>query len=222
MILDPECHKTKNIFFIRANGTYAPCCYTSTNTQMEEMLGQELYGQLNLTNHSYEEVINSQAWQKIKDMVVSDNPLSICKHLCSIREKGDARVDMINNVRVNFNNKMKPFNEYFKLYAYKKYDINDLSFRVNDNFVLTYRLTHDEIKQMFAGADTKEGINLQLKCGVKMYVVIKRNISAVRFTINTHGGNFNLRFTIEEFQKLIENYKFQMENNVKWDDYDPR
>jgi hypothetical protein len=117
---------------------------------------------------------------------------------------------------------MKPFNEDFKLYAYKKYDINDLSLRVNDNFVLTYRLTHDEIKQMFASANTKEGINLHLKCGIKMYVVIKRNISAVRFTINTHGGNFNLRFTTEAFESLISNYKFQMENAVKWDDYDPR
>lgn len=117
---------------------------------------------------------------------------------------------------------MKTFNEDLKLYAYKKYDINDLSLRVNDNFVLTYRLTHDEIKQIFAGANTKEGINLQLKCGIKMYVVIKRNISAVRFTINTHGGNFNLRFTLSAFENLISNYNFQIENAVKWDDYDPR
>ena len=117
---------------------------------------------------------------------------------------------------------MKLFDEHFKLYAYKKYDINDLSLRVNDNFVLTYRLTHDEMKQMFEGANTKEGVNLHLKCGIKMYVVIKRNISAVRFTINTHGGNFNLRYTIEEFEKLINDYNFQMANPVKWDDYDPR
>lgn len=117
---------------------------------------------------------------------------------------------------------MKPFNEHFKLYAYKKYDINDLSLRVNDNFALTYRLTHSEIKQMFDGADTKDGINLHLVCGIKMYIVIKRNIAAVRFTINTHGGNINLRFTIEEFEKLIKDYNYQMNNTVEWDDYDPR
>jgi len=222
MQLDPECYKSRNLFFIRSNGIYSPCCYTSANDQLENFLGPELYQQLNLTNHSYEEVTNSEAWKKIKTMIESDNPIPICKFLCAQREKGNARVDMINNVRVGFTNIMKPFNEQFKLYAYKKYDINDLSFRVHDNFVLTYRLTHDEIKQMFAGADTKEGINLQLKCGVKMYVVIKRNISAVRFTINTHGGNFNLRFGINEFLKLIDDYYFQMENAVKWDDYDPR
>lgn len=222
MQLDPECYKSKNLFFIRANGTYAPCCYTSANDQLEKFLGDELYSQLNLTNHSYWEVTNSEAWKKIRTMIESDDPLPICKLLCAQREKGDARVDMINNVRVEFNNKMKPFNEYFKLYAYKNYDINDLSIRVNDNFVLTYRLTHDEIKQMFEGAHTKEGINLHLKCGVKMYVVIKRNISAVRITINTQGGNLNFRHTIEDFGKLIADYKFQMENRVKWDDYDPR
>jgi len=222
MQLDPECYKSKNLFFIRANGTYAPCCYTSANDQLEKFLGEEFYGQLNLTNHSYEEVTNSEAWSKIRTMVESDNPLPICTFLCSKREPGNARVDMINNKRIAFNNVMKTFNEDFKLYAYKKYDINDLSFRVNEKFVLTYRFTHDEMKQMFAGADTKEGINLHLKCGIKMYVVIKRNISAVRFTINTHGGNFNLRFSIEAFKNLIANYNFQMENNVKWDDYDPR
>jgi hypothetical protein len=155
-------------------------------------------------------------------MVKSDNPLPICSLLCAKREPGNARVDMINNKRVSFINVMKPFDEEFKLYAYKKYDINDLSLRVNTNFVLTYRLTHDEMKQIFAGASTREGINLHLKCGVKMYVVIKRNISAVRFTINTHGGNFNLRFSIESFYGLMADYNFQMENNVKWDDYDPR
>jgi len=222
MQLDPECYKSKNLFFIRANGNYSPCCYTSANDQLEKFLGEELYSQLNLTNYSYEEVTNSQAWSTIRTMVESDNPLPICSLLCAKREPGNARVDMINNKKVSFNNIMKPFNEEFKLYAYKKYDINDLSLRVNNNFVLTYRLTHDEMKQIFAGANTREGINLHLKCGVKMYVVIKRNISAVRFTINTHGGNFNLRFTIEAFEGLMANYNFQMENNVKWDDYDPQ
>jgi hypothetical protein len=117
---------------------------------------------------------------------------------------------------------MKPFDQSFKLYAYKKYDINDISLRVNDNFVLTYRWTHNEIKQIFEGAYTHPGINIKLECGIKMYVVVKKNISAVRFTINTHGGNLNLRYTIEDFENLITDYNYQMSNTVKWDDYDPR
>ena len=105
MQLDPECYKSKNLFFIRANGTYAPCCYTSANDQLEKFLGEELYSQLNLTTHSYEEVINSQAWSTIRTMVESDNPLPICTFLCAKREEGNERVDVINNVRVGFNTK---------------------------------------------------------------------------------------------------------------------
>lgn len=117
---------------------------------------------------------------------------------------------------------MKLFSSPFKLYAYKKYDINDISLRINNNFVLTYRWTHDEIKQIFEGAYSKPGINIKLQCGVNMYVVVKKSIEAVRFTINTHGGNFNLRFTIPDFEALQQDYNFQMNNAVAWDDYDPR
>lgn len=117
---------------------------------------------------------------------------------------------------------MKLFTAPFKLYAYKNYDINDLSLRVTDNFVLTYRFTHEELKQIFEGAYTKPGINIKLANGIKMYVVVKNNIQAVRFTINTHGGNINLRFSIPEFESLIADYQHQMTNPTEWDDYDPR
>lgn len=117
---------------------------------------------------------------------------------------------------------MKPFNSPFKLYAYKNYDICDLSLRVSDNFVLTYRLTHEELKQIFEGAYTKPGINIKLSCGIKWYCVVKRNIDGVRFTINTHGGNINLRFEIKDFENLINDYHHQMSTPVEWDNYDPR
>lgn len=117
---------------------------------------------------------------------------------------------------------MKLFTDAFKLYAYKKYDICDISFRVTDTFVLTYRLTHNEIKQLFSGAFEKPGINLKLECNVKIYAAVKRNIDALRLTINTHGGNINLRYEIKNFEDLIADYNYQMSNPVKWDDYDPR
>ncbi len=104
MKLDPQCYKTKNLFFIRPNGMYVPCCYVSTNPQLETFLGQELYQQLNLTNYTYDEIVNSEAWKKIRSMIESDNPLNICKTLCSGSEKIDARADMINNIRVEFRN----------------------------------------------------------------------------------------------------------------------
>lgn len=117
---------------------------------------------------------------------------------------------------------MKEFGNNFKLYAYKKYDICDLSLKVTGNFVLTYRLTHDELKQIFQGSFEKEGINVRLNSGTKLYAVIKKNISALRLTINTHGGNFNLRYSVESFTNLISDYERQMNNPVDWDDYDPR
>jgi len=117
---------------------------------------------------------------------------------------------------------MKPFNETFKLYAYKKYDICDLTLRVTDTFALTYRLTHDELRQIFTGAYDKPGVNVRLASGGKFYVVVKKSIDGVRFTITTHAGNFNLRYTIPDFESLIEDYNYQIENAVEWDDYDPR
>jgi hypothetical protein len=117
---------------------------------------------------------------------------------------------------------MKAFDQAFKLYAYKKYDICDISFRVTDTFVLTYRFSHDEMKQLFSGAYEKPGINIKLDCGIKIYAVVKKNIDALRLTINTHGGNINLRYEIKDFVALVDDYNFQMANPVKWDEYDPR
>jgi hypothetical protein len=113
---------------------------------------------------------------------------------------------------------MKIFDKNFKLYAYKYKDYNDLSFRVNDNFVLTYRFTHEELKKLFSDAFLKPGIDLKLNCGVKIYCVIKRNISALRVSIFTAGGAFNLRYPIQDFKSLIDEYTFQMNNKVEWDD----
>jgi hypothetical protein len=117
---------------------------------------------------------------------------------------------------------MKPFSEAFKLYAYKNYNICDLTLRVTDTFAITYRLTHDELRQIFTGAYTQPGINVRLETGGKFYVVVKERIAAVRFTITTHAGNFNLRYTIPDFENLIADYNNQMNSPVEWDDYDPR
>ena len=117
---------------------------------------------------------------------------------------------------------MKEFVDDFKLYAYKKYDICDLSLKVTGNFVLTYRFTHNELKQMFSNSFDKEGVNIRLNNGTKLYAVVKKNISALRLTINTHGGNFNLRYEVQRFTNLIAEYERQMNNPVDWDNYDPR
>lgn len=116
---------------------------------------------------------------------------------------------------------VKLFDKSFKLYAYKKYDICDLSFRVNDNFVLTYRLTHDQLKQMLEGAYEKPGVNVAISGG-KIYAVVKKSIDAVRVSITAHNATYNLRYSIEDWEVLNDAYKYQMYSPVDWDDYDPR
>jgi hypothetical protein len=117
---------------------------------------------------------------------------------------------------------MKLFTQTFKLYAYKNYDICDLTLRVTDTFAITYRLTHEELQQIFTGAYDKPGVNVRLASGGKFYVVVKNSIDGVRFTITTHAGNFNLRYTIPDFESLIADYNNQMSMPVEWDSYDPR
>jgi len=224
MLLDPECKKENNIFFVKADSTFLPCCYLSSNNELLNYLGPELYLQLNLKNYTYDQIIKSEAWKRIEQSIESDQPIKACIWTCEKKEKA-LNQDLVGNIKMSANNDkfpMVPFFNSFKLYAYKKYDINDLSLKVNDNFVLTYRLTHQELKDIFAGAYEKPGINIKLECGVKLYCVVKFKLNAVRFTINTHGGNLNLRYHVDDFEKLKKDYEFQMNNAVEWDDYDPR
>lgn len=117
---------------------------------------------------------------------------------------------------------MKGFDTNFKIYAYKKYDIVDISFKVNEALVLTYRFTHENINDLFKGAFTKEGVNIKLNSGVKVYSVIKQRLDAVRITIFTNGTGFNLRYPINDFENLIKEYNQQMITDTPWDNYDPR
>jgi len=95
MILDPECYSNRAIFFVRANGTYLPCCYSSTNKEFEDFIGPELYKQLDLNKYSIEEINNSEAWKKIRASIESDNPLPFCKTFCS--NNRDSTKDLAGN-----------------------------------------------------------------------------------------------------------------------------
>ena len=82
MILDPECYTSRAIFFVRSDGTYLPCCYSSTNKHFENFLGPELYEQLNLHKYSIEEIKKSEAWNKLRTMIESDDPILFCRSFC--------------------------------------------------------------------------------------------------------------------------------------------
>jgi len=87
MKLDPECFKDNNLFFLKTSGQLYPCCYISSNPESRELLGKDLVNQLNVNNYSFEEITNSEAWAKLKETMLSDDPMKTCTFFCSIRDK---------------------------------------------------------------------------------------------------------------------------------------
>lgn len=117
----------------------------------------------------------------------------------------------------------KEFTETFKLYAYKNKDRCDLSIRVNDGLVMTYKLTHDEIKQFFNeydiidDANDKYGVQLRSKAGQFWFVMLKRHFNAVRITVESNNIDFNFRVDLDEWLDLIRTYNIQMSTPQAWD-----
>jgi hypothetical protein len=117
----------------------------------------------------------------------------------------------------------KEFSETFKLYAYKNKDKCDLSIKVNEHLVMTYKLTHDEIKQFFNEYDIiepstdKYGVQLTSKAGQYWFVMKKRHFNAVRITVGNNGVDFNFRVDVDEWENLIKTYDNQMSTPQAWD-----
>lgn len=118
----------------------------------------------------------------------------------------------------------KEFTEMFKLYAYKNKDKCDLSIRVNESCVMTFKLTHDEIKQFFDEydiidpANDKYGVQLTTKAGQYWFVMQKKHFNAVRITVSNNGMDFNFRVDIDDWLDLIRTYQVQMSTPQEWDD----
>ena len=117
----------------------------------------------------------------------------------------------------------KEFTKTFKLYAYKNKDKCDLSIRVNESLVMTYKLTHDEIKQFFNeydiidSASNKYGVQLISKAGQYWFVMLKKHFDAVRITVSNNGVDFNHRVEIVDWLALIQAYHYQMSTPQAWD-----
>lgn len=269
--LNPECYNVNFSSYLKADGTYFPCCYVSTDAEFRNFLGEDLYKQLNISQYTLQEIQGSEAWKKLYNSIQSDQPLKTCLKFCKYEKNSyedgvgnklnalassDKGVTTIPNMllqlkkysikelfssddwkkydtnltdeelntlvdKTSTNDEMW-FHEDYKLYAYKKYDICDLSIRINFNFVLTFRLTHNELRSIFKGAYTKPGIRVKLSTGAYIYAVIKPNLNIVRFTISAHSCNYNIRLNIGNFEDLIRTYVVQMNSPQAWDDYDPR
>lgn len=119
---------------------------------------------------------------------------------------------------------MKLFTETFKLYAYKQYDKCDLSIRVSDQFVMTFKLTHSEIKKLFYEYNIIEpendryGIQFRSNNGQHWFVMDKKHFQAVRITVGSNGVDYNFRVSYNEWNSLIEEYNKQMSSPQAWDE----
>jgi hypothetical protein len=117
----------------------------------------------------------------------------------------------------------KEFTETFKLYAYKNKDRCDLSIKVNEGLVMTFKLTHAELKQFFDEYDIideendKYGVQFKSEAGQFWFVMKKKYFNAVRITVGSNSIDFNFRVDIVEWKNLIETYNQQMSTPQAWD-----
>lgn len=81
-LINPACLNKTTTPFIKADGTYLPCCYASTNPDLIDYLKPELYSELNLNLYTVEEIANSTATKLLEEKILSDSPFDICKRHC--------------------------------------------------------------------------------------------------------------------------------------------
>lgn len=118
---------------------------------------------------------------------------------------------------------MKKFSEIFKLYAYKNKDRCDISILVSETLVMTFRLTHDEIKRLFNEYEYIDptthdhGVRFKSQSGTHWFAMNKRHLKAIRITIGHHGADFNFRVSYDDWQQLITEYNTQMTTPQEWD-----
>lgn len=112
---------------------------------------------------------------------------------------------------------MKRFDQTFKLYAYKNKDRCDLSVRVHDTLVMTFKLTHSEFKHLLDNAETPEGVELNSAAHNFWYVLKKRSVNAVRITVAVAGVDFNFRIAYNDWDQLKKDYDVQMTTEQAWD-----
>lgn len=112
---------------------------------------------------------------------------------------------------------MKRFSDTFKLYAYKNLDKCDLSIRIHDELVITFKLTHAELVQLLEKSSDPEGVSVNTKAGNFWYVTRKKSIDGVRITAAIAGVDFNFRVSYNDWDLLKSTYEQQMSNPMPWD-----
>jgi hypothetical protein len=110
---------------------------------------------------------------------------------------------------------MKLFQTQFKLYSYKNKDKCDLSIKVSDEFVLTFKLTHHELKSVLSCKNT--AVSFDSKAGQYWLAMDKAKFQCIRLTISNQGMEFNFRVRYEDFDCLRSEYENQQSSPQSWD-----
>lgn len=83
MSIKPLCIEDRS-YYLELNGMFLPCCHIATCTQSIERL-KEIYGsdysKLFIKNNTHENII--EMWDKIAETWTTENPLKICRFICS-------------------------------------------------------------------------------------------------------------------------------------------
>jgi len=88
MKIDPQCYYAKNIYQIDSSGHFFPCCFISADFYMDysDYMTPEEYEMLDLSKHTFEEMIESGIYERWLTMMESENPLSACHRFCGKKE----------------------------------------------------------------------------------------------------------------------------------------
>jgi hypothetical protein len=85
MKISPQCfNNSKNVYQVDAAGVFFPCCFVGTEYwQKQYVLTTEEADMLNLSKHTFEEIVNSGKYEKWLEMMEGENPIESCHVFCS-------------------------------------------------------------------------------------------------------------------------------------------
>ena len=117
---------------------------------------------------------------------------------------------------------MTKFTEVYKLYTFKNKNRANLSLRVNDDFVIEYQLTIDQLSDILN--NWQQGIEITTKHNhwlieYKEYSPrpIRDYSPYVRVSVNHQGVKFHYRLTTSQMQQLEHDFDYQLSNTMHWD-----
>lgn len=118
---------------------------------------------------------------------------------------------------------MKLFSDTFKLCVYKNRDQCDLSIRLNESTVMTFKLTHNEFRKIITEYTTNDpingcyGVQFTSQAGQYWFVMNKQSAYAIDMRIGNQGVDFNFRASYNDWDLLKFEYKNQISNIMPWD-----